>query len=76
MSREIKVWVHRVVVFFQPAPEGKKVSSRTYLVPKVHMALNWFREDEPNKKIVRLFSLGVFQAEMDKERYDALHKDT
>lgn len=65
--------MHRVVVFSTPAPEGKKVKMHMYLAPKAALAYQWFAEEHPGQTIKRLFSLGTFQAEVDKEKYDALH---
>ena len=73
MSEKIEVWVHRVIVFSTPAPEGKKVRMHEYLSPRVWLVHDWFVEDNPKQTIVRLFSLGTFKAKMDKEKYDALH---
>jgi hypothetical protein len=63
-----------VVVFSVPAPEGKKVKMHMYLVPKVWLVKDWFYEDHPEQTIVKLFSLGTFQAEMDREKYNALRE--
>ena len=73
MSDKIKVWVHRVIVFSTPAPEGKKVKMHEYLSPKIWAVKDWFAEEHPKQTIVKLFSLGTFQAEIDKEKYDAIH---
>lgn len=72
MSDTVTAWVHRVVVFSVPAPEGKKVKMHMYLVPKVWLVKDWFYEDHPGQTIVKLFSLGTFQAEIDREKYNAL----
>jgi hypothetical protein len=39
----------------------------------VWLVNGWFAEDNPKQTIVKLFSLGTFKAEMDKEKYNALH---
>ncbi len=67
MSEKIEVWVHRVIVFSTPAPEGKKVRMHEYLSPRVWLVHDWFAEDNPKQTIVRLFSLGTFKAKMDKK---------
>ena len=72
MSGKIKVWVHRVVVFSKPAPQGKKVRMHTYIAPKTYMVREWFNEDHPEQEIVKLFSIGLFQAEMEREEYNAI----
>lgn len=65
--------MHRVIVFSTPASNGKKVKMHEYLSPKIWSVHQWFAEDHPEQTIVRLFSLGTFQAEIDKEKYDAIH---
>ena len=76
MNEKITTWVHRVIVFSVPAPEGKKVRMYEYLSPKMWAVRDWFAEDHPDQEIVKLFSLGTFQGEIDKEKYDAIYKDS
>lgn len=74
LSDTIRAWVHRVVVFSVPAPEGKKVKMHVFLSPKVWLVRDWFAEDHPGQTIVKLFSLGTFEAEMDRKKYNALRE--
>jgi hypothetical protein len=74
MERTIKTHFHTVVVFTKPTEENGKVGMYRYLAPKVFMARDWFEEDHPDKKILKLFSIGVSQHEIDGDKYNALHK--
>ena len=48
----------------------------SYLAPKVYVARGWFEEEHPDEELVKIFSLGVHEYEISKERYRAIYQDS
>jgi hypothetical protein len=68
--------MHNVMIFTEAVDPEKKVALVSYIAPKIDFAQKWFREDHPDKAILKIFSLGVKEYEIEASKYYALYKDT
>lgn len=68
--------MHNVMIFTEPTSPEKKIALVSYIAPKIDFARQWFKEDHPNKPILKIFSLGVKEYEIEASKYNAIYKDT
>ena len=47
-----------------------------YIAPKVYIAKRWFKQDHPNRKLIKAVSLGVKLYEIEASKYNAIYEDT
>ena len=76
MKNGIKRYMHNVMIFTTATNPEKKIALVSYIAPKIYLARQWFKVDHPEKPILKIFSLGVKEYEIEASKYDALYKDT
>jgi hypothetical protein len=71
---EIDVRWHHVAVFTPSEDLNFKVTVYYYLAPKVCVARKLFEEEHPGKQVIKIFSLGVDNYKVSREKYRALYQ--
>ena len=71
---ELDVRWHHVAVFTPSEDPKFKVKAHYYLAPKVCIARKLFEEEHPEKQITKIFSLGVGNYKVSREKHRALYK--
>ena len=76
MENTVKRHMHNVMIFTEPEDPEKKIALVSYIAPKIDFARQWFKEDYPDNTILKIFSLGVKEYEIEASKYYALYKET
>jgi len=76
MENRIRRHMHHVVVFTNTQMPGKQAAAYSYIAPKVRMARKWFKEEHPDRPILKIFSVGAKEYSVDAEKYYALYEES
>ena len=76
MANIIRRYMHNVMIFTTAQDPTKKVAIMNYIAPKVYIAKRWFKQDHPNRKLIKAVSLGVKLYEIEASKYNAIYEDT
>jgi hypothetical protein len=76
MEKIISRYMHNVMIFTTAKDPTKKVEIMNYIAPKVYIAKQWFKQDHPNRKLIKAVSLGVKLYEIEASKYYAIYEDT
>jgi len=75
MAKIINRYMHNVMIFTTAQDPTKKVAIMNYIAPKVYIAKRWFKQDYPNRKLIKAISLGVKLYEIEESKYNAIYEN-